>query len=249
MAGGSKERPRSTTVGATREGGDGSGGGDGGGWRPRLCLRAARPRKTRRLPRALSLTDVAAVAARMDEEAARLTWWLYETGCRLSEALNLSSSDVDFNRCEARVKAKGRQRLVLFTPALAAQLGKDGRQGRLFPMRAHQYRRRLARAARLAGIPWRVTPHHLRHSFATALLDNGAPILAVSHLLGHAKVETTMRYWQLTGNREHVLRRAVTEAMALAWHRDAPASKRAVRYARSLYSFEDWREQQSLDPA
>ena len=135
---------------------------------------------------------------------------LYGTGMRLSELVQLDREDVDLAAGTARVSGKGRkERIVIFGPptagALRAYLHAGGGEGggggrplftgpsgrRLHP-RTVQRRvgRQLARLARAGG----TSPHALRHSFATHLLDHGADIRAIQELLGHANLGTTQVY-------------------------------------------------------
>lgn len=133
---------------------------------------------------------------------------LLGSAMRISEALSLNRTDVDFERREARVIGKGnKQRTVFFTdralfwlrryleirqdsyPALFATLGGRSRLGR------PDIWRPFARYRKLAGIQKRVTPHLLRHTAATQLLFNGCPVGHIKEILGHERLETTCRYY------------------------------------------------------
>lgn len=147
--------------------------------------------------------------------------FLYGSGCRISEAVGLDVGDVEPARGRARVMGKGsKERVVFFggvcsallqefLPRRAAQLGKwsapltqgadisayalfhNRRGGRLGDRSARAI---VTAAAAAAGIDKRVTPHSLRHSFATHLLDGGANVRVVQELLGHASIATTQVY-------------------------------------------------------
>ena len=149
---------------------------------------------------------------------------LYAAGLRISEALGLDREDLSLDGGFVRVIGKGdRERLVpvgevaidwlerylgVVRPAwLARHHVEPVRGGPLF-LSAHG--RRLGRqqawaivrrAALEAGLPERVTPHTLRHSFATHLLEGGADLRVVQELLGHASISTTQLYTHLTGER------------------------------------------------
>jgi integrase/recombinase XerD len=149
---------------------------------------------------------------------------LYAAGLRISEALGLDREDLSLDGGFVRVIGKGdRERLVpvgevaidwleryldVVRPAwLARHHVEPVRGGPLF-LSAHG--RRLGRqqawaivrrAAMEAGLPERVTPHTLRHSFATHLLEGGADLRVVQELLGHASISTTQLYTHLTGER------------------------------------------------
>lgn len=154
---------------------------------------------------------------------------LYAAGLRVSEALGLDVEDLSLTGGFVRVVGKGsRERLVpvgdIALEALAAYLelvrpdwlavlarrqaaAATSRGGPVFltPRGRRLYRmgawRALRRAATAAGIRSRVTPHTLRHSFATHLLEGGADLRVVQEMLGHASISTTQLYTHLTGER------------------------------------------------
>jgi integrase/recombinase XerC len=131
---------------------------------------------------------------------------LYASGLRVSELAGLDLDDVDHDAGTVRVLGKGRkERVVPFgqaaAEALAAYLADRGegagplfrnaRGGRLGVRSLHSIVRARARAA---GLTRRVSPHTLRHTFATHMLDAGADLRLIQHLLGHSRLSTTQRY-------------------------------------------------------
>jgi integrase/recombinase XerC len=143
---------------------------------------------------------------------------LYATGVRVSELCGLDTADVDAARRVVRVFGKGaKERAVPYgipaqdaldawqqtgRPALIGPAGGDAlflgtRGGRLQPT---EVRRIDADAARLAGLP-HTSPHDLRHSAATHLLDGGADLRAVQDLLGHASLASTQIYTHVSMDR------------------------------------------------
>jgi integrase/recombinase XerD len=182
----------------------------------------------RRLPKAIPVSDVEAIveAAGIDQtpKALRdraLLEVLYGAGARISEAVGLDIDDLDLDRGAVRLHGKGgRQRLVPLgsfacaaveaylsrarpglavkgrgTPALFLNL----RGGRLSRQSAWVV---LRQAADKAGVSTQsLSPHTLRHSFATHLLDGGADVRVVQELLGHASVTTTQIYTLVTVDR------------------------------------------------
>jgi integrase/recombinase XerD len=131
----------------------------------------------------------------------------YGAGLRVSEVANLKVSDIDRERMTLRVEqGKGqRDRYVMLSPRLLELLREWWHAARpqvwLFPgqnpinpVTARQLNRAVTAAKDLAGISKRVSPHTLRHSFATHLLEQGADIRVIQVLLGHAKLETTALY-------------------------------------------------------
>lgn len=179
----------------------------------------------RRLPKALSITEVAKlidttpkVGIGLRDRA--LLEFLYATGARVSEAIGLNLSDLKFDEGEIqtiRLFGKGRkerivpigklakheleQYLVTIRPALSEKssirhdaLFLNSRGGRLSRQSAWKI---VCESATLAGIE-EISPHSLRHSFATHLLDGGADIRIVQELLGHSSVSTTQIYTMIT---------------------------------------------------
>ncbi len=131
----------------------------------------------------------------------------YGAGLRVSEVANLKVSDIDSGRMMLRVEqGKGqRDREVMLSPQLLQLLREWWKAARpqvwLFPgqnpinpVTARQLNRAVTAAKDLAGISKRVSPHTLRHSFATHLLEQGVDIRVIQVLLGHAKLETTALY-------------------------------------------------------
>jgi integrase/recombinase XerD len=177
-----------------------------------------RPRTRRPLPRLLSHGEVEALFARAEEEAAgdrpeavrllALLELLYGSGLRASELVSLPLAAVPRDAPFLAVTGKGgQQRLVPVSTrarqALSRWLGLRGAGGRhLFPSRGaqgHLTRVRLFQilrdlAARAGIAPEKVSPHVLRHAFATHLLEGGADLRVLQTLLGHADISTTQIY-------------------------------------------------------
>ena len=167
------------------------------------CIRG--PRK---LPVVLSFEEV----GRLLEAAPGLKYKAafsiaYGAGLRASEVVTLKVSDIDSERMVIRVEqGKGRKdRFAMLSPHLLDVLRAWWREGRpttwlfpgqdlLRPLSARQFNRACRAATLLAGIEKRVTPHTLRHSFATHLLERGTDIRVIQVLLGHAKLDTTALY-------------------------------------------------------
>jgi len=185
------------------------------------------PRPPRRLPRTLSIGDVVALVeapdiARADGLRDRaLLELLYASGLRASEALGLRIEDVNVSAGYVVPTGKGsRQRLVpvgaqalrwvrLYLKTARPSLVKGADAGRLFvnrfgrPMSRQGLWGLLKRSARRAGIRATVSPHTLRHSFASHLLERGADLRSVQAMLGHADISTTQIYTHLSS---HVVR-------------------------------------------
>ncbi len=141
---------------------------------------------------------------------------LYGSGLRISEALNLDIRDIDPSSGIVRVMGKGaKERIVPLSDVSGQALEKwlavrhtldvsAGHEQALFlGARGHRLNRRQAlriieALCRLAGLAQSISPHGLRHSFATHLLEAGADMRSVQELLGHARLTTTQRYTHLT---------------------------------------------------
>ncbi|MEE1622538.1 site-specific tyrosine recombinase XerD [Zafaria sp. J156] len=188
------------------------------------------PAAGRRLPKAISAADVAAILESVPTETPgglrdrALLEFLYSTGARISEAVGLDVDDLHLERPDdgpavVRLFGKGSKErivplgsyaasalegyLVRGRPGLAAKgqgtpaLFLNLRGGRLSRQSAWSI---LKAAAERAGITRDVSPHTLRHSFATHLLEGGADVRVVQELLGHASVTTTQVYTLVTAD-------------------------------------------------
>ena len=182
--------------------------------RPDLVRPLTSVHEPRKAPVVLSQEEV----ARLIEAAPGLKYKAvfgvaYGAGLRVSEVVALKISDIDSERMTLRVEqGKGqRDRFVMLSPQLLELLRgwwKAARprawlfpgQNPVNPMTARQVVRAVHAAARAAGIAKRVSPHTLRHSFATHLLEQNVDIRVIQVLLGHAKLETTALYTRVAVN-------------------------------------------------
>ena len=180
------------------------------------------PKRDRKLPTFLGVPDVTKlleapagsdVASRRDRAILEL---LYSTGIRVSELVGLRLQDVDLLGGVAKVAGKGKkERLVpIGTPAVRAiHQYVEARGGAAHPaspvflnlaggrLTDRSVRRVVAKYLRQVAVQERVSPHTLRHSFATHLLDRGADLRSVQELLGHASLSTTQIYTHVTTER------------------------------------------------
>lgn len=141
----------------------------------------------------------------------------FSTGLRISELTSLSIDDVDLTRDEFSVRGKGDKIRVVFlsdsakkiikeylkgrkdmSDALFVQYGKNAKNAKDLRLSPRAVQRMLKHYAAKAGITRKVTPHVIRHSFATDLLQNGADLRSVQALLGHANIATTQVYTHVT---------------------------------------------------
>jgi integrase/recombinase XerC len=181
------------------------------------------PRQEKRLPKFLQPADVERLLAAPegDDLLARrdraILETLYSTGMRVSELVGLDLEDIDPLAEVVRVRGKGRrerlaplgsyavQALNAYLEARADADVKDeqavfvNRHGRR--LNARSVRRKLAKYLAIAGLDPSVSPHTLRHSFATHMLERGADLRAVQELLGHRSLSTTQIYTHVTASR------------------------------------------------
>lgn len=178
--------------------------------------RVAGPSLPRRLPHTLSEADVETLLAQPDRTTrlglrdAAMIELLYATGLRVSELVGLRQDQLHDGWLIVRGKGS-KERLVPFGDEAAVTLRQwigvmaqeavlkgpcpwlfPGRAGR--PMTRQNFWERLRRHAKLAGIQAKVSPHVLRHAFATHLVSHGADLRAVQMMLGHADISTTEIY-------------------------------------------------------
>jgi len=177
------------------------------------------PKLPRRLPQVLTPSQVSELLESIKGRNAlelrdrALFELIYSSGLRCQEALDLQLRDVSFSSCEVRAKGKGRKVRVVPVGALAlGALQRYLREGRtrlvgvgaqeehVFlsrtgrPLSSSDVQRRLARYLARAGAPAGTSPHTLRHSFATHLLEGGADLRSIQELLGHSSLRTTQVY-------------------------------------------------------
>ena len=126
---------------------------------------------------------------------------LYSSGMRLSELINLCIEDIDFENNLVRIKqGKGnKDRISIISKNTALKIANFKAAGRILEGRNGKYSAKsiqkiIATAAKKAGIKQKVTPHMLRHSFATHLLESGVSIRHIQMLLGHSSLKTTQIY-------------------------------------------------------
>ncbi|MXW68354.1 MAG: tyrosine recombinase XerD [Gemmatimonadales bacterium] len=176
------------------------------------------PRAGRPLPDVLSVHEIEALVAAGDPEGRTvprdnaMLEILYGCGLRVSELLSLKGRDVDLEEALVRVRGKGgKERIVpigayacsavgRYLEALRPELDRGHSEGCVFlnargrPLSRMGVLKILRRRVERAGILKRVTPHTLRHSFATHLLEGGADLASVQEMLGHADISTTEIY-------------------------------------------------------
>jgi len=173
---------------------------------------------TQELTRLMDAPDVRTLSGLRDKAILEL---LFSTGLRVSELCSLSQEDVDLSRDEFSVRGKGDKVRVVFLSdtarnaikaylkerkdfddAMFVQYGKNSKKEEIknkeLRLTPRSVQRIIKRYATISGITRKVTPHVIRHSFATDLLSNGADLRSVQALLGHAHIGTTQVYTHVT---------------------------------------------------
>jgi integrase/recombinase XerD len=178
-------------------------------WKPEVVSFLSWPSDPQRLPTVLAADEVERLLGALERPRYRVFFTtVYSTGLRLGEACRLETRDIDAARGVIHVRqAKGhKERFVMLSPRLLAVLraywslerppapwlfasSTSGRH-----LDPHTARKALKLAAAKAGVEKKVTPHVLRHCFATHLLEGGTDLRVIQVLLGHGSIKTTTRY-------------------------------------------------------
>jgi integrase/recombinase XerC len=183
----------------------------------------ATPKVRRKLPEFLELSEVEALLSAPDTKTIvglrdqAILELLYSTGMRVGELLALNLPDLDRQSALVKVRGKGKKERLLPVgrAAMSAlenylarryELSSRPSQAIFLSQRgnrpdAKSIRRRIEKYARDAGIKKNITPHTLRHTFATHMLNAGADLRSVQELLGHASLSTTQIYTHVTADR------------------------------------------------
>ncbi|MFM7183249.1 MAG: tyrosine recombinase [Planctomycetota bacterium] len=183
------------------------------------------PRRPRKLPRFLTGDEIARLLAtpRPAEPGGSrdraILELMYSSGCRVRELVGLDDLDLDLRNATVRIRGKGRRERLGIVGShardairhwLASRPATTAARGASPPLFTNKFGRRLSvrGVARLlekhlaaAGLAGKASPHTLRHSFATHLLDAGADIRSVQELLGHKSLVTTQIYTHVTTSR------------------------------------------------
>ncbi|MDP3881817.1 MAG: tyrosine-type recombinase/integrase [Nanoarchaeota archaeon] len=168
------------------------------------------PKKEKRLPEVLTQEEVLALINSADNEKSRLiVSLLYSGGLRVSELVNLKAHDINFNEKVGWVRrGKGaKDRIFSISETLSGELEhylKNRQHIYVFsknePLTTRNIQKIIKGMKEKAGINKKVTPHTLRHSFATHLLEQGTDIRLIQALLGHSSLSTTQVYTHISSD-------------------------------------------------
>jgi integrase/recombinase XerD len=183
------------------------------------------PKTGLRLPDVLSADEVASLLNAPDSNKptglrdAAMLELLYAAGLRVSELVSLKVQDVNLDAGFVRILGKGdkervvpigtwaKSKIMLFLETARLQMLKNAKSPYLFvaragkPMTRQGFWKLLKKYATIAGITKKITPHSLRHSFATHLLEGGADLRSVQMMLGHVDISTTQIYTHVARDR------------------------------------------------
>jgi len=183
------------------------------------------PKVGRKLPTFLEISEVEALLSAPDLSSIvglrdrAIIELLYSTGMRVSELLKLDLPDIDRTNAIVKVRGKGKKERIIPIggPAISAINSYLEKRGKLPKKESTQavflsergnripdtksIRRRIDKYAQMAGIKRKISPHTLRHTFATHLVNAGADLRTVQEMLGHTNLATTQIYTQVTSDR------------------------------------------------
>ena len=183
-----------------------------------IFLNVKNPKLEKKLPNYLNYTEIeellASIDTKTDEGLERrlLIEMFYSTGCRVGEMVNVKISDIDFYNKTIKVMGKGSKERIVYYGDYASKYLEDylknkDKKGYLFTnkrgekLTIEEVEYIVRDIMKHISIKTHVTPHTLRHTFATHLLNNGADIRTVQELLGHANLSTTGIYTHVSSDR------------------------------------------------
>lgn len=167
------------------------------------------PKKEKTLPQVLTKDETRKLLESAETKKSRLLMsFLYSSGLRVSELVNLKKVDINLQDKMGWVrKGKGsKDRIFIVSESLSSELKTylENHQSNIYlfsedkPLTPRNIQKIIQKTAKKAGINKKVTPHTLRHSFATHLLESGVNIRIIQELLGHANLNTTQLYTHLS---------------------------------------------------
>ena len=170
------------------------------------------PKKGKKLPTVLTRKEIVNLIGATDSPRDRLiVEFLYSSGCRVSEVVKLKTEDLDFGSFTGNVRGgKGnKDRTIILSKKWCEEIKKYLKKKKAktpyvfskkngTPISTDTIQRMVRETAKAAGIQKEVTPHKLRHSYATHLLEGGENIRKIQELLGHSNLNTTQIYTQVS---------------------------------------------------
>jgi site-specific recombinase XerD len=178
--------------------------------KPEVMADIETPKKEQYLPNILVKDEIKRLINQAEtEKSGLIISFLYSTGVRVSELVNLKVQDIDLDNKKGRVHGKGnKSRQIFLSESLCNNLKNylERKQPKTYlfstkekPLTTRNIQKIIKNTSTKAGINKKVTPHTLRHSFATHLLESGIDIRKIQVLLGHSRIDTTQIYTQVSG--------------------------------------------------
>lgn len=178
--------------------------------KPEIMANIETPKKEQYLPSVLTKEEIKKLIGAAYTEKSRLIMsLLYSSGIRVSELVSMKISDLDLENKRGVVHGKGNKSRQIFLSEKLCQeiksfLEKNQNKNFLFTSKddaltTRNIQKIIKKAKERAGITKKVTPHTLRHSFATHLLEAGVDIRKIQVLLGHSRIDTTQIYTRVSG--------------------------------------------------
>lgn len=176
--------------------------------KPEIIIKIKNPKKQETLPTVLTKEEVQNLINSAETRKSKLLiLFLYSTGVRVSELVNLKINDIEMNSNIGTVRGKGdKQRQIYIGKSLSEELKQYIQEhsnniylfSETSPLTPRNIQKIIKKAAKKAQIQKKVTPHTLRHSYATHHLQAGTDIRKIQMLLGHARIDTTQIYTNLS---------------------------------------------------
>jgi site-specific recombinase XerD len=176
--------------------------------KPEVVARIKNPKKEQYLPSILAKQEIQTLISSAPTLKSKLMIsFLYSTGIRVSELVSLERKDIDLTQRRGIVKGKGnKERQIFLSEKLCTKLekflSKNPDYNFLFsketPLTTRNIQKIIRKTAEKANIQKKVTPHTLRHSFATHHLEAGTDIRKIQVLLGHSRIDTTQIYTKVS---------------------------------------------------
>ena len=159
------------------------------------------PKREKKMPSVLTRDEIKRlIEAARNRKSRIIIKLLYSTGLRVSELINLEKKDLEVSEKIGWVrKGKGaKDRIFILPESMSEEIGeilkKEPENKRVFPVTVRAIQKAVKNAARRSGIQKKISPHTLRHSYATHLLESGVDIRKIQELLGHSNLQTTQIY-------------------------------------------------------
>ena len=176
--------------------------------KPEVVVRIKNPKKEQYLPSVLAKQEIQKLISSAPTLKSKLIIsFLYSTGIRVSELVSLERKDIDLSQRRGIVRGKGnKERQIFLSEKLCKKLerflSKNPDYNFLFskeaPLTTRNIQKIIKKTAKKANIQKKVTPHTLRHSFATHHLEAGTDIRKIQVLLGHSRIDTTQIYTKVS---------------------------------------------------